>query len=199
MPYWNTYDDSNDYHDMPSPNTPVSNVSTANRANVVELDEKSYQEQFVRQAIAYVDDEKTQRVSFPLFETNPAFHDTLHIPFLFQDLSDFDIDWYIEARTYTANLSSDKVYTARRYTRNGDEIVNAFMRNPDTFDSNPRVLELFKQMDDENRPFFWVQFLRTYMDEHDSFGDYITQRGELSAMPEVYRAMEAYEQATTTM
>jgi hypothetical protein len=66
----------------------------------------------------------------------------LHSKFLYQRSNTFDLDWYRDSIKYTEQLNSSDTFTLRSYTRHGDEIANAYLRNPRTFRTNERIRTL---------------------------------------------------------
>lgn len=66
----------------------------------------------------------------------------LHDYFLFQTPADFQFEWLEQSKAYVRNLTNFQKNILRSYTRHGDELVNAYLRNPEGFQTDTRVQEL---------------------------------------------------------
>jgi hypothetical protein len=62
--------------------------------------------------------------------------------FLVQHLKHFDAEWHRNSINYVNSLSLKDKFILRTYTRNGDELMNALIRDANGFDTNQRCLEL---------------------------------------------------------
>lgn len=80
---------------------------------------------------------------YVVYEVNDdALRAHLHDYFLFQTPADFHFAWLEQSKRYVRNLTNFQKNILRSYTRHGDELINAYLRNPEGFQNDTRVQEL---------------------------------------------------------
>lgn len=110
--------------------------------------------------------------------------------YLLQEDSQFDEAWYNACDDYIMGLSLRDKYILRRYKRHGDEIVNALLRQPDTFATNKRVQTLFfETMPDENQMLYAMQSIYKYASGNNE--SYVTSEWDLNSVE--YRELQEME------
>lgn len=178
----NNQENNNSVHEIQN----NESIRPENRADIIPYDESEYQTSLVNNTVSIYHDKDTVSdvrltgETFVLYEIPQTIGNALHDRLLFQDLNDFDVDWYIKCREYVDSLTRAEKYILRRYTRHGDEIVNKYIRDKDNFDTDERVKELLQRMEDEGRYMFAAQILRNqYPNSIDYINEYFTDHGEL--------------------
>jgi len=71
-----------------------------------------------------------------IYNINNHFKSFMDSNFIIQSDDTFDFIWLNESIRYTQNLSNMQKYIIRKYTYNGDKLVNTYIRNPDILFKN---------------------------------------------------------------
>jgi hypothetical protein len=87
----------------------------------------------------------------------------LHYWYIFQTTQDFDFTWYRQCNEYLNSLHPSDKYRIRCYSKVSDEIVNAYLRNPEGFLHLP-FSELFHRMQEDSLYFFLPDLERDVFD-----------------------------------
>lgn len=112
-------------------------VSAARSNNTTWIDIFGYQEEFLNQLI------KREKHPFSgFFVVNSSIQHLLNRAFLYNSFAKFDIEWYNNSLAYLNQLPNIDKFRMYAYTYNGDELVNALIRNPANFDNNSRIQEI---------------------------------------------------------
>ncbi len=128
---------------------------------------------------------------FFLYTVRDPIYKDLHLSHTFQDDRTFDEEWYNACDTYIENLTGREKYILARYTRHGDEVVNALLRDPEGFNTNERAHSLlFDMMPTENAMLYAMQLVD--LRDPDNHYEYVNYRG----VPHVleYRELETFEE-----
>lgn len=131
--------------------------------------------QIFKSSRVYDDDE-----GFFVYDISNPFYTTMHPAYIFQNETTFLEDWYIACDDYIKSLKPREQYILKRYTRHGDEIANALLRDPAGFSANPRVHELvFDKMPEEGHMLYAMQLIDKY--HHNKHNEYLTDSDEFLA------------------
>jgi hypothetical protein len=107
------------------------------------FDVQQYQQALVSRLIkAHHDAETDPENPFVVYDVEDCLRGPLHDYFVFQTPADFQFDWLEQSKVFVRGLSNFQKNILRAYTRHGDELVNAYLRDPDGFQNQPRVQEL---------------------------------------------------------
>ncbi len=120
----------------------------------------------------YYDDD----LGFYVYDIHHAILTNIRKGYIFEEKDLFDEDWYQECEDYIDNLSKREKYIIKTYTRHGDVIVNALLRNPAEFPNNKRVQDLiFHIMPDSGALLYAMQLIDIFSPgNEDSFFSYYT-------------------------
>lgn len=124
------------------------------------------------------------------YDIREPYTRNIRMHYLLQEDSQFSEEWYTACDDYIEGLSLRDLYILRRYTRHGDEIVNALLRQPDTFAKKERVQTLFfKSMPNESQMLYAMQLIDIYAP--GEYGNYVTAEGDLKSVE--YREIQEME------
>jgi hypothetical protein len=184
--------------------SPESPLSPENRRNVQEMHQAAFQAD-VGAGLLELEHDRYNRPNpawssgLVLYNTiDRYFHRLLHRAFMYQDITDFDIAWYMEANEFVANLDSVSKCILKQYTHYGDEIVNSYLRYPDTFAQSEEMQRLFRELILDSRPLGFVQYLRDLAQREPNVPDIttiITRHGSLNVSAETTALVRKYRDA----
>lgn len=128
--------------------------------------------------VAY-DDSTDEKADYVTYDVVPSLTPLLHNFWLFQTPTDFDFAWYEASAAYVASLDRYEKYILSAYTRHGDEVANAFLRNPDGFQTVPRIHDLIHSVMRQNDTIMFAVQLLDALGE-DSLNEYFFETGALT-------------------